>query len=110
MLAILAITTPIFLLISAGYVARWSGIIQREQVQGVGVFVLYCALPALVIRALTQQPLEEILKLNYLVAYGLGSIVVFCGGGLLLCLKRQRQALTLSLIIGLMTLMDLLAF
>ncbi|MBT2789052.1 MULTISPECIES: AEC family transporter [unclassified Halomonas] len=95
MLAILAITTPIFLLIGAGYLARWSGIIQREQVQGVGVFVLYCALPALVIRALTQQPLEEILKLNYLVAYGLGSIVVF-SGGLLLCLKRQRQPLNAS--------------
>ncbi|MBT2772292.1 AEC family transporter [Halomonas sp. ISL-60] len=95
MLAILAITTPIFLLIGAGYLARWSGIIQREQVQGVGVFVLYCALPALVIRALTQQPLEEIFKLNYLVAYGLGSIVVF-SGGLLLCLKRQRQPLNAS--------------
>ncbi|TVP46363.1 MAG: AEC family transporter [Halomonas sp.] len=95
MLAILAITTPIFLLISAGYVARWSGIIQREQMQGVGVFVLYCALPALVIRALTQHPLEEIFKLNYLIAYGLGSIVIFIGG-LLLALKHQRQPLNAS--------------
>lgn len=45
MFAILAITTPIFLLISAGYAARWSGITSREQMQGVGVFVMYCALP-----------------------------------------------------------------
>ncbi|UXZ54035.1 AEC family transporter [Halomonas sp. 7T] len=95
MLAILSITTPIFLLIGLGYVARWSGIIMREQMQGVGIFVMYCALPALVIRALTQQPLEEIFKLNYLIAYGLGSIAVF-GGGLLLCLKRQRQPLNIS--------------
>ncbi|NYT71952.1 AEC family transporter [Halomonas sp. QX-2] len=95
MLAILGITTPIFLLISLGYIARWSGIIQREQMQGMGVFVLYCALPALVIRALTQQPLEEVFKLNYLVAYGLGSIAVF-GAGLLLCLKLQRQPLNAS--------------
>jgi len=80
MLAILGITTPIFLLIGLGYIARWSGIIQRDQMQGVGVFVLYCALPALVIRALTQQPLEEVFKLNYLVAYGLGSIAVFVRG------------------------------
>ncbi len=44
-----------------GYVARWGGIIHREQLQGVGAFfVLYCALPALVIRALTQQPLSDI--------------------------------------------------
>ncbi|AQU84393.1 MULTISPECIES: AEC family transporter [unclassified Halomonas] len=92
MLAILGITTPIFLLIGLGYIARWSGIIQREQMQGVGIFVLYCALPALVIRALTQQPLEEIFKLNYLIAYGLGSIVVF-SACLLLCIKLQRQPL-----------------
>lgn len=95
MLAILAITTPIFLLIGVGYLARWSGIIQHEQMQGVGVFVLYCALPALVIRALTQQPLEEIFKLNYLIAYGLGSVVIF-SAGLLLCLKLQRQSLNAS--------------
>jgi len=95
MLAILGITTPIFLLIGLGYIARWSGIIQHEQMQGVGVFVLYCALPALVIRALTQQPLEDIFKLNYLIAYGLGSIAVF-GAGLLLCLKLQRQSLNAS--------------
>ena len=95
MLAILGITTPIFLLIGLGYIARWSGIIQRDQMQGVGVFVLYCALPALVIRALTQQPLEEVFKLNYLVAYALGSIAVF-GAGLLLCLKLQRQPLNAS--------------
>lgn len=95
MLAIVNITTPIFLLISLGYIARWSGIIQREQMQGVGIFVLYCALPALVIRALTQQPLEEILQLNYLLAYGLGSIAVF-SAGLLLCLTLQRQSLNAS--------------
>lgn len=95
MLAILAITAPIFLLIGIGYGTRWSGIITREQLQGVGVFVLYCALPALVIRALTQQPLEEIFRLNYLIAYGLGSIVVF-SVGLFLCFRLQRQPLNTS--------------
>ena len=95
MLAILAITTPIFLLIGIGYIARWSGVIQREQLQGVGIFVLYCALPALVIRALTQQPLGEIFQPSYLLAYGLGSIAVL-GAGLVLCLKLQRQPLNAS--------------
>lgn len=80
MLAILTITLPIFLLISTGYIARWSGVIQREQMQGVTIFVLYCALPALIIRALTQHPLEEIFKLNYLIAYGIGSLLIFGGG------------------------------
>jgi predicted permease len=95
MLAILAITAPIFLLIGVGYTARWSGIITHEQVQGVGVFVMYCALPSLVIRALTQQPLHDVLKLDYLFAYGLGSIVVLLFG-LLLSVKFQRQPLNLG--------------
>lgn len=95
MLAILAITAPIFLLIGVGYTARWSGIISHEQMQGVGVFVMYCALPSLVIRALTQQPLDEVLKLDYLLAYGLGSIVVLLFG-LLLSVKFQRQPLNLG--------------
>ncbi|WP_422103256.1 AEC family transporter [Vreelandella sp.] len=95
MLAILAITTPIFLLIGIGYMARWSGVIQREQLQGVGIFVLYCALPALVIRALTQQPLGDIFQPSYLLAYGLGSIAVLAAG-LVLCLKLQRQPLNAS--------------
>lgn len=95
MLAILAITTPIFLLIGIGYLARWSGVMQREQLQGVGIFVLYCALPALVIRALNQQPLEAIFQPHYLIAYGLGSIAVL-GAGLVLCIKLQRQPLNAS--------------
>ncbi len=41
MLDILAITTPhFFLLMGIGYVARWGGIIHREQLQGVGVRVV----------------------------------------------------------------------
>ncbi|WP_163558444.1 AEC family transporter [Halomonas sp. NO4] len=92
MLEILAITTPIFLLIAVGYLAIAGRIITREQVQGVGTFVMYCALPALVIRALTQNPLEEVFNPQYLLAYGLGSLVVF-GLGLLLTLVWQRQPL-----------------
>lgn len=77
MLEILAITTPIFLIIGMGYVAMRVRIASREQMQGVGNFVMYFALPALVVRALTQNPLEEIFNVDYLLAYGLGSVIVF---------------------------------
>lgn len=97
MLGILAITTPIFLLIGIGYLAMWGGLIAREQSQGVGIFVMYCALPALVIRALTQNPLEEVFNPRYLLAYGLGSLAVF-GFALLLCLKLQRKPLSAAAI------------
>lgn len=92
MLAILTITTPIFLLIGSGYAARRTRLIDHEQMKGVGIFVMYLALPALVIRALTQQPLEEILQFNYLLAYGLGSALVFAFG-LFMSLKIQREPL-----------------
>ncbi|GHE22217.1 AEC family transporter [Halomonas urumqiensis] len=93
MLEILAITTPIFLLIGMGYLAMASRLINREQVQGIATFVLYFALPALVIRALTQNPLDEVFQPQYLLAYGLGSLVVF-GCALLLGMRFQRKSLS----------------
>lgn len=80
MLEILSITAPIFLLIGIGFVARLWGLISPVQLSGVGTFVLYCTLPALVIRALTQRPLDEVLDLSFVFAYGLGSLLVFGAG------------------------------
>lgn len=93
MLEILAITLPIFLLIGTGYLAMTTRLVTSEQVQGIGTFVLYFALPALVIRALTQNPLSEILQQQYLLAYGLGSTLVFVLA-LLLTLVVQRKSLS----------------
>ncbi|MDN3522022.1 AEC family transporter [Halomonas ramblicola] len=93
MLEILSITTPIFLLIGAGYLAMGIRLVNREQIQGVATFVLYFALPALVIRALTQNPLDEVLQPHYLLAYGLGSLAVFALA-LLLTLALQRKPLS----------------
>ncbi|MBS9403831.1 AEC family transporter [Halomonas sp. TRM85114] len=80
MLDILAITTPIFLLIGVGYLAMLGRIVTREHVQGISKFVLYCALPALIIKALTENPLEEVFTPQYLLGYGLGSLAVFTLG------------------------------
>ncbi|MEQ4539335.1 AEC family transporter [Halomonas desiderata] len=93
MLEILAITTPIFLLIGAGYLAMGTRLVNREQMQGVATFVLYFALPALVIRAVTQNPLDEVLQPHYLLAYGLGSLAVFAFA-LLLTLGLQHKPLS----------------
>ncbi len=77
MLAILGITAPIFILIAIGFVACRSGMISRDQAAGMGRFVITFALPALVIRALLERPLAEVMNWNYLLAYGLGSLLVF---------------------------------
>jgi hypothetical protein len=92
-LEILVITAPIFLLIGMGYLAMATKLVNREQIQGMGTFVLYFALPALVIRALTQNPLDEVFQPHYLLAYGLGSLAVFVFA-LLLTLALQRKSLS----------------
>lgn len=87
MLEILTITLPIFLLIGAGFLAAFSGLVSRDNMQGIATFVMYFALPSLLIRALTATPLEEALNVGYLLAYGLGSVLVFAVG---LTLSRWR--------------------
>lgn len=77
MLAVLGITAPIFILIAIGFLACRYGIISRDQAAGMGRFVITFALPALVIRALLERPLAEVIDWYYLLAYGLGSLLVF---------------------------------
>lgn len=89
MLQILAITTPIFLLIAVGYLFTRTGLVTREQVAGMGRFVITLALPALVLKALTERPLHEVFERNYLLAYGLGSLAVFALGFLFARLLRR---------------------
>lgn len=91
MLEILAITLPIFLLIGAGFTAARTGLLSRDNMQGVGTFVMYLALPSLIIRALTEHPLAEVFNPTYLLAYGLGSLAVFLLGlGLSVGLRGKR--------------------
>ncbi|MDX1466729.1 MAG: AEC family transporter [Halomonas sp.] len=80
MLEILAITLPIFLLIGTGFTAARTGLLSRDNMQGVGTFVMYLALPSLIIRALTDYPLAEVFNPTYLLAYGLGSLAAFLLG------------------------------
>ncbi|MCI0509715.1 hypothetical protein C8E00_104117 [Chromohalobacter marismortui] len=82
MLDILAITTPIFLLIGIGYLAVMLRLFSKEQVRGLGGFVINFALPALIFRALVQRPLDEVLNPIYLIAYGSGSATLFLGAWL----------------------------
>lgn len=91
MLEIFGITLPLFLLMGIGYLTVHARIIDKPQVRGVGVFVIHCALPALIIRALISRPLEEIFNLYYLLAYGLGSLVVFLGGLAISRRVRRKQ-------------------
>ncbi|MBC07528.1 AEC family transporter [Thalassospira sp.] len=80
MLDILAITTPIFLLIAIGYIAVYRNIVPQPVVRGMGAFVINFALPCLLIRALIVRDITEVLNIDYLAVYGAGSLIVFALG------------------------------
>ncbi|MGK9063682.1 AEC family transporter [Stutzerimonas chloritidismutans] len=100
MLAILAITTPIFILIAIGFLSNRMGLVSRDQVAGMGRFVITLALPALVIRALLERPLAEVIHWNYLIGYGLGSLAIFALGYAFARLVR-KDSLSGSALMGL---------
>lgn len=74
---VLSITLPIYLLIALGFASTRFGVTTKEEIRGIGVLVVRFALPALIFRALSQRPFNEILNLNYLTAYGVGSLISF---------------------------------
>lgn len=86
MLAIVSITTPIFLLIAIGYAAvRWR-VLPYEAIPGLGRFVLYFAMPGLILHTLSSMQFSEVLNFSFIIAYGLGSLLML-GIGLLISLK-----------------------
>lgn len=74
---ILHLTTPLFMLMALGFAAVRSGLFSADQVGVLGRFVLYIALPALIVRAFTQRSLSEWFDPNYLLAVGCGGLAVF---------------------------------
>lgn len=93
MLAVLSITAPIFILIGLGFLSARVGLVNREQVRGMGTFVIYFALPALVFKALAERSLSEVLNGPYLAAYAMASLSLF---GIGLLLARRWRGLDLS--------------
>ncbi|MDV7211972.1 AEC family transporter [Azotobacter beijerinckii] len=92
MLQILSITMPIFILIGLGFFAVRFEVISREQVRGLGSFVITFALPALVLKAVSDSPFQEVMNWQYLLAYCAGSLIVYLLG-LLFALRVRREPL-----------------
>jgi len=95
MLDILAITGPIYLSIAAGYLATRFGFFARTDRQVFGKFVINLAVPALLLKALAERSIEEILNFDYILAYLIGTLVVV-GLGLFWCRRMARMNPTTS--------------
>ncbi|MFC0266647.1 AEC family transporter [Kushneria aurantia] len=79
------------MLMALGWLAARGAIVQAEHIRGMGRFVINFALPALIIHALSEQPLDEMFNGHYLLAYGLGSLATLALGlALTFGLQRRR--------------------
>jgi len=80
MQAILAITSPIYLIMLLGFLFTRSGAFGKADIRVLGKFATHLALPALVFKALSERRFGEIFNASYLLAYLLGSLaVIVCG-------------------------------
>lgn len=90
LLAILAITGPIYLMIVLGYLTVRFGLLRKSDMQIFGRFVINLALPALVFKAISLQKFGDVLRLDYLLVYGGGSFLTILIGHLW-CSQIKRQ-------------------
>ena len=74
---ILSVTGPIYLAIATGFFAVRLGVFARADAQVLGRFVLHFALPAMLFSALASRQFADVMHLDYLLAYALGSLVAF---------------------------------
>ncbi|HKK37236.1 MAG TPA: AEC family transporter [Paracoccaceae bacterium] len=75
--SVLAVTLPFFALILCGWTARAAGVIDAAAPRALNAFVLYFALPALLIRTLAGLPLEALAVPGFLAAWVLVSLAMF---------------------------------
>jgi predicted permease len=79
-LAVLALTGPIFLVIAAGYVTTRAGLFARTEMRVFGKYVINLALPALLFNALSQRSVAEVLNPVFIAAYAIGGVATMMAG------------------------------
>ncbi len=80
MLAVFALTLPIYLLIALGYFVTKVGYVAAADMRAIGRVVLRVAMPALIFLALARAPLSEALRWDFMAGYAAGSLVLFLAG------------------------------
>jgi malonate transporter and related proteins len=98
MLAVLEVTAPVFALIFAGFLAPKLKLLPESGVAGINAFVFYFALPAMLFKVVTQQPLASFNSPRFVLAYSITGLIVF---GYMLLISRPVHGLKQSVVFGL---------
>lgn len=96
---ILSLTSPTFLLIAIGYVAVKTGWMSKENVRPLAWFVVNIGLPAALFKALSSRSFQDILHYDYLLVYGLGSLLSFVT--LFIMARLRNKSITECALFGL---------
>jgi hypothetical protein len=80
MLAVFALTLPIYLMIALGFSVAKLGYVAVSDMRAIGRVVLRVAMPALIFLALARAPLTETLRWDFIAGYAAGSLLVFAAG------------------------------
>ncbi|MCJ8299530.1 MAG: AEC family transporter [Pseudomonadales bacterium] len=99
LMSILATLAPIFILICIGYCATKYGIIPREGIKYLGMFVINIALPCMLFKALTARSIAETFNPDYLFVYALGSLLTLLLG-IFLGRVLRHKSLSVSTILA----------
>lgn len=83
---VLAIISPIYILILAGYAATRMELFSKADMRVFGKFVINFGLPALIFNAVAARPIAEVLNAGYMAAYLGGSLLMLALG--FLCARR----------------------
>lgn len=91
---------PISLIVIIGYLSVYFKILQAEHMQVLSGFVIKIALPAFLVLALSSKNIAELWHPSYVIAYGVGSLIIFAIAYLIYryCLKHElTQTAVLSM-------------
>ena len=80
MFDIFAVTIPIYLIIGIGYWLTRQGMFSKADTRVFGKLVVNLALPALLLRALTQRSFSELVSPSYLLVYCFGAVLTLTMG------------------------------
>ncbi len=92
LLAIANIVLPVFALIFAGYFLRWRRILSDVACRELNRFVVFLALPALMIDILVNSSCETLYQPGFLYAFELGVFILFFGVLVVHWLKNKDLA------------------
>jgi len=93
LLAILAVTAPIFLLIALGFAAVRRAWMPREGAVAMSRYALLFALPALLFDTLSKRSLDSILVPDFLLVYVSASLITYGIGVLVASIARRTSPL-----------------